>query len=155
MKRNMDQKQIKKMEKQVEEFFDKAGFPLLSLNISEDDRVIKINIRVEEPKLLIGERGNRLMETQRILKLLILKDIKEPFFVDLDINDYKSKKNEALRELAKEIADDVALSRKKRILEPMTPYERRIIHLELDKREDIITESTGEEPHRKIVISPK
>ena len=118
----MDQKQIKKMEKQVEEFFDKAGFPLLSLNISEDDRVIKINIRVEEPKLLIGERGNRLMETQRILKLLILKDIKEPFFVDLDINDYKSKKNEALRELAKEIADDVALSRKKRILEPMTPY---------------------------------
>jgi spoIIIJ-associated protein len=95
------------------------------------------------------------MEVQRILKLLILKDVQEPFFIDLDINDYKDKKNEALRELAKEIANDVSLSRKKRILEPMTPYERRIIHLELDKREDIITESTGEEPHRKIIVSPK
>ncbi|MDP2820745.1 MAG: R3H domain-containing nucleic acid-binding protein [bacterium] len=151
----MNQKQIKKIEKQVEEFFDKAGFPLLSSNVSENEKVIKINIRIEEPKLLIGERGNRLMEVQRILKLLVLKDVKEPFFVDLDINDYKEKKNEALRELAKEIADDVSLTRKKRILEPMTSYERRIIHLELDKREDIITESTGEEPYRKIVVSPK
>jgi spoIIIJ-associated protein len=151
----MDQKQIKKIEKQTTEFFDKAGFPLLALDVSEKEKVIKINIRVEEPKLLIGERGNRLMEVQRILKLLILKDVQEPFFIDLDINDYKEKKNEALRELAKEIADDVSLTRKKRILEPMTPYERRIIHLELDKREDIITESTGEEPHRKIIVSPK
>jgi len=155
MKINMDQKQIKKIEKQTTEFFDKAGFPLLALDVSEKEKVIKINIRVEEPKLLIGERGNRLMEVQRILKLLILKDVQEPFFIDLDINDYKDKKNEALRELAKEIANDVSLSRKKRILEPMTPYERRIIHLELDKREDIITESTGEEPHRKIIVSPK
>ena len=151
----MDQKQIKKIEKQTTEFFDKAGFPLLALDVSEKEKVIKINIRVEEPKLLIGERGNRLMEVQRILKLLILKDVQEPFFIDLDINDYKDKKNEALRELAKEIANDVSLSRKKRILEPMTPYERRIIHLELDKREDIITESTGEEQHRKIIVSPK
>jgi len=59
-----------------------------------------------------------------------------------------------LKELAKSVADEVALTKKERILEPMSAYERRIIHLELASRPDVTTESIGKEPKRRVVIKP-
>lgn len=150
----MNQSQIKKIKEQTETFFKKASFVPLSVIVAEKEGVIKVDVKVEDPKLLIGERGVILLDAQRILKLIILKDIKEPYFVDLDINEYKAKKTEALKELARQIADEVSLSGQKKVLEPMRPYERRIIHLELEKREDVITDSIGDEPERRLVVLP-
>ena len=59
-----------------------------------------------------------------------------------------------MKDLAKELADEVALTKKEKVLSPMPSYERRIIHLEISKREDVKTESIGEEPERRIVIKP-
>ena len=76
------------------------------------------------------------------------------FYIDLDIQNYKKKKAEYLKELARSLADEVSLTKKEKNLDPMPAYERRIIHLELAERKDISTESIGEEPERKIVIRP-
>jgi len=97
-----------------------------------------------------------LAEVQRLLKVILKKQIipEEPFYVDLDINDYKKKKIEYLKEVARTTADEVTLTKKEKHLPPMSAFERRIIHLELASREDIITESIGLEPERKVVIGP-
>jgi len=89
-----------------------------------------------------------------LLKAILRRQIDEEFYIDIDINDYKKKKTEYLRELAISVADQVALGRRERALLPMSAYERRIIHLELSERKDVVTESTGEEPDRRIVIRP-
>jgi len=72
----------------------------------------------------------------------------------LDINDYKKKKNEYLRELARSVADEVSLSKKEKILGPMPPYERRVIHMELAGRSDVVSESIGEGPERRVGVRP-
>jgi spoIIIJ-associated protein len=89
------------------------------------------------------------------LKIILKRKITtEPFFIDLDISDYKKKKNEYLKELARNTADEVSLSKKEKILPSMSAYERRIIHLELAGRSDVKTESLGQEPDRRIVVRP-
>jgi spoIIIJ-associated protein len=89
------------------------------------------------------------------LKEILRKKIEEQFFIDLDINDYKKKKTEYLKEVARTTADDVSLTKKEKQLAPMPAYERRIIHLELADRSDVITESIGEEPERSVIVKPK
>ena len=65
------------------------------------------------------------------------------------------KKTEYLKEMAREAADDVSLTRKEKELPPMPPYERRIIHTEISQRTDVLSESAGQEPERRIVIKPR
>ncbi len=116
-----------------------------------------VDIKAQEPQILIGERGETLIELQHLLKLILRRKIGavgEPFYVDLDINDYKKKKIEYLKEAAKSAADEVAQTKKEKILPPMSPYERRIVHLELAERSDVVSESIGEEPERRIMIKP-
>lgn len=115
---------------------------------------LPINLKTENPQILIGEGGQTLSEIQHLLKAILKRQIKEPFYIDLDINDYKKKKIEYLKELARNIADEVVLTKKEKILAPMPAYERRIIHLELTGRSDVATESIGKEPERRVVIRP-
>lgn len=155
---------LEKIKEAVEEFFQKMTLDVdvktsFSKEVSsekEDEKVcsILINVDTQEPQLLIGERGQTLNEIQQLLRAILRRKIKEIIFIDLDISDYKKKKIEYLKELARSLADEVSLSGKEKTLPPMSSYERRIIHLELAKREDIITESVGEEPERKIVVKP-
>jgi spoIIIJ-associated protein len=87
--------------------------------------------------------------------LALKKKITEEFYIDLDVNDYKKKKIEYLKEMAKSGADEVSLTKIEKQLAPMPAYERRIVHLELLNRNDVIGESIGEDPSRRIVIKPK
>ncbi|MCD6402414.1 hypothetical protein J7L36_00985, partial [bacterium] len=75
-------------------------------------------------------------------------------YINLDINKYKKKKTEYLKELANSVADQVALTKKEKVLPPMQAFERRIIHLELADRSDVTTESIGKEPERRVVVKP-
>ena len=135
----------------VREFFKKMTIEA-EIGISFKEETVVIDLKTEEPQILIGERGQALVEIQQLLKTILRKKIVEPFFVDLDINDYKKKKTEYLKEMARSAADEVALTKKEKGLPPMPAYERRIIHLELSSRNDVATESVGEEPDRRVVI---
>jgi len=147
----MNLEEIKKI---VEEFFKKTTFDVEIDVLPLKDQTLPLNIKTEEPRILIGENGQTLLEIQHLLRIIIFKKIGEQIFVDLDINDYKKNKIEYLKELAKSISDEVALTKKEKILSPMFAYERRIIHLELAQRTDIVAESIGKEPERRIVIRP-
>jgi spoIIIJ-associated protein len=159
----LSQTDLEKIKKITEEFFEKTTFEVEIEFQSPRDQTIPINLKVDEPQILIGEGGQTLVEIQHLLKTILKRTLRqdqgkklseEPFFVDLDINGYKKKKIEYLKELARTLADEVAITKKEKILSPMPAYERRIIHLELAQRSDVTTESIGQEPERKLVIRP-
>jgi len=151
----LDPGDIKTIEKTTEEFFQKTTFEVEVEVLPEKEGNIPINLETEEPQILIGEGGQTLAEIQHLLKAILKRKISEPFYISLDINNYKQKKYEYLKELARSTADEVALAKKEKELQPMPAHERRIIHLELSNRSDIITESLGQEPERRVVIRPK
>lgn len=159
----LSQIDLGKIKEITKEFFKKMTFEVEIEFLPQKDLTLPINLKTEEPQILIGEGGQTLTEIQRLLKAIFKKALqqdeeekldKEPFFIDIDINNYKKKKYEYLKELAKSTADEVALIKKEKTLSPMPAYERRVIHLELAGRSDVTTESIGQEPERKIVIKP-
>jgi len=148
----ISQENLEVIKKTAEEFFKKTTFEVEIEFLPPQELTLPINLKTEEPQILIGEGGQTLIEIQHLLKTILKKKIQEPFFIDLDINSYKKKKIEYLKELAKSAADEVALNKKEKSLAPMPAYERRIIHLELADRQDVTTESIGQEPERKVMI---
>lgn len=150
----INQVDLEKIKEIVKEFFKKTTFEIEIEFLPQRDQTLPINLKAENPEILIGEKGETLFEIQHLLKAILKRKIKENFYIDLDINDYKKKKIQYLKELARTIADEVSLTKKERILSPMPAYERRIIHLELASRTDVTTESIGEEPERRIIIKP-
>lgn len=145
---------LEKIKKVATEFFTKTGFEARIEVLEPKDLTFPINIRTENPQILIGEGGQTLLEIQHLLKAILKKKIRENFYIDLDINDYKKKKIKYLKDLARNLADEVALTKKEKILPAMPAYERRIIHLELAERGDVTTASIGQEPERKVIIRP-
>ena len=145
---------LEKAQKIVKEFFQKMAVEGEIEILPPKDETLIINLKIEDPQILIGEKGQTLFETQHLLKAILKREISENFYVDLDINDYKKKKIEYLKEMARSIADEVSLTKKERVLSPMPAYERRIIHLEIAERKDVTTESIGQEPERRVVIRP-
>ncbi len=150
----MIQENLTKIKELVGEFFGKTGLPV-EVKVKEiQESTIPVNIKTDDPQLLIGERGQTLQEMQNLLRMVLRKHLgkEERFFVDLDINDYKKKKAEYLKEVARSAADEVYLSRKDKELPPMSGYERRVIHMALAGRSDVVTESAGEGSDRRVVI---
>jgi len=139
----------------INKFFEKTTFKVNIDFLLEEDKTIIIKLKAEEPQILIGEDGQVLKNIQYILKMILKRKIENHFYLDLDINDYKKQKIEFLKNRIYLIADEVSLTKKEKELIPMPAYERRVVHLALAEREDIITESIGEGNERRIVIKPK
>ena len=153
MFKNKIEQKIKKI---VQEFFEKTSFEV-RVDIGEmEESTIPVLVTMEEPQVLIGENGKTLFCIQHLLSKILKRQLKykEEFYIDFDINEYKKRKLDYLKDLARSYADDVVLSRKEKELRPMSAYERRVIHLELKDRDDVQTESVGQEPERKIIIKP-
>jgi len=148
------QEQLEEIKKTIKEFFEKTTLEVEIEFLPQRDLTLPINLKTEEPQILIGQGGQTLFEIQHLLKAILRRKIKENFYIDLDINDYKKKKLDYLKEMARGLADEVVLTKKEKILPAMPAYERRIIHLELASRSDVTTESIGKEPDRQIVIRP-
>ncbi len=145
---------LKKVIKQeVEKFFHLATFKS-EVNVVLKEDVFLINVKIDDPKIIIGERGQTLIEVQHLLRILLRKKINSDFLIELDVNDYKKKKEEALREVARDIADEVTFYKKEKILPFMSSYERRIIHLALKDRADVLTESIDDDGKRRVVVKP-
>ncbi len=143
-----------RIKKETEKFFEMMTFRPNLIDVVRKGDIYLIETDISNPKTLIGERGRTLSEIQYMLRLLVRKIIQSNIFIELDINDYKKKKRKILGEIAKEIGDEVILHKKERVLPPMSPYERRIVHLALKERVGIQTKSIGEGINRKVVIKP-
>lgn len=167
----LEKDQTNKIKEAAEEFFEKmtiptSGMEVTQSSIEEDQKpkeeqveavkdIVNLDIKVDEPQILIGQQGQTLFEIQRLLRTVLNRKLKKLFYLNLDINGYKKKKVEYLKDLAKDLADQVSLTKEERALSPMSAYERRIIHSELSQRTDVSTESQGDSFDRHIVIKPK
>jgi spoIIIJ-associated protein len=152
----MNLNNLKKAKEIIRKFFQKTTFNL-KVNISlKEDATILVDLKSDKPQVLIGEQGETLNEFQKILKLILKKQLDEEgeLYVDLDINNYKKRKIKNLKELARKAADEVVLMEEKKELSPMNPYERRVVHIELAKRLNVSTESVGRDSNRRIIIKP-
>jgi spoIIIJ-associated protein len=123
--------------------------------VEEDAETLKIDIEGEDLGILIGRRGQTLDALQYLLNIVVNRGARTPKRVALDIEGYRSRRMSELEELAKRIAEQVAENKMTIALRPMSPYERRIIHLALQDNKDVETVSEGEEPERKVLIIPK
>ena len=123
--------------------------------IAMDDKGLNVSINNEKLGYLIGYRGETLYALQNILTSVASKGLEQKVRVILDIEGYKNKREKTLEELAEKVAKTVVKTRKSITLEPMQPYERKIIHSKLQDNPKVETFSVGEEPHRKIVVSLK
>lgn len=145
---------LEKIKEETKRFFEKMGFEAEFEFLPQKEEALLIRVEMEDPQPLIGKGGQTLVKVQRLLGVILKRKIKEDFFIDLDINNYKVRKIEFLKELAQKTADQVALTKEEKTLNSMPAYERRIIHLELAERDDVTTESIGEEPERRVIIRP-
>lgn len=108
----------------------------------------------DSSNILIGRHGSNLEALQHLVRVIIQHKIPQPNQFVLDINDYKKQRVKFLKELAENMAARVRQTKKAQSLQPMFPYERRIIHLQLSDKEGIATESSGREPGRRVIIKP-
>ncbi|MFA5742424.1 MAG: R3H domain-containing nucleic acid-binding protein [Candidatus Paceibacterota bacterium] len=144
---------IKISEEIVRTFFEKMDC-LVSAEVSLKDGVLNIGLKSEEARILIGQNGQTLADLQHLLAKIIKKALKEEIFLNLDIEDYKKRKIDYLKDIARTAADEVASSKREKLMPPLSAFDRRIVHMELANRTDIKTESVGENPERRIVVRP-
>jgi spoIIIJ-associated protein len=156
------EKQIKSQDeisKQLEEFVQNfiSNLPTneLKYNIRKDKEIFYVDIDGKDAGYLIGYRGDVLNSLQNILNNVVAKNSKDRIKVILNIGNYRNKREKDLEILAEKIAATVIKTRKSITLEPMSAYERKIIHTKLQENENVKTYSIGEEPHRKVVIELK
>jgi len=128
-----------------------------TLLLAEQEEGIRIRIDSTTMGILIGHRGETLDALQYLTSLVVNRNRKEEGYtrVTLDTEDYRDKREETLTRLARKIASQVKATGRARTLEPMNPYERRVLHSALQNHPYVTTHSEGEEPNRRVVISPK
>jgi len=114
-----------------------------------------LQIRGRDLGVLIGRRGETLTALQYITRLIASRELQRRTNIILDVEGYKSRREEMLRRLAKRMADQAVQTGRTVVLEPMPPYERRIVHLALRDHPKVTTESIGEGDHRKVTIIPR
>jgi len=118
----------------------------------QEDNNIYINIIGKGTSILIGRRGETLDALQYLVSLVVNKECDNYTRVILDTENYRAKREETLRRLANKLAYKVKKYKKEIRLEPMNPYERRIIHSALQNHPSVTTRSEGEEPNRRVII---
>lgn len=121
--------------------------------ISESEGVISVNLTGEDPGVLIGRRGETLDAIQHLTNYVVNRGATGRVRVNIDTENYRERRNEALERLAEKVAAKVVKYRRNMTLEPMNSYERHIIHTALQECENVTTYSIGTEPNRRIVVA--
>ena len=135
------------MKAQVSAHFDETS--------TDDRRTIQVDVRGDDLSALIGRQAETLNAFQYVASLIVGKETQQWVQLVVDIEGYRSRREKQVRQIALRMVDQVIKTGRKATLEPMTASERRAIHIELRGHPAVTTESTGEEPHRKVVILPK
>lgn len=127
----------------------------ISANVEEEEGNIYINVEGDDMGTLIGKRGQTLDALQYLTSLVVNRVCNQYYKIKLDTENYRERRKETLENLARNIANKVKKTRRNVALEPMNPYERRIIHSALQNDKYVETHSEGEEPYRKVIVSMK
>lgn len=127
----------------------------VSFDIRDEEEALMVEMQGDNQGILIGHRGETLDALQYLTSLQVNKGGKEYRRVTLDTEGYRAKREQTLIALAGRMANKVHKSGRRMMLEPMNPYERRILHATLQDHPYVTTHSEGEEPNRRVVIAPK
>ena len=140
----------------LKEVFDAMNIVVvIDVKYDEENRNIDIELSGDEMGVLIGKRGQTLDSLQYLVSLVVNKDEDEYIRVKVDTEDYRKRRKETLENLAKNIAYKVKRTKRSVSLEPMNPFERRIIHSALQNDRYVTTHSEGDEPYRHVVVTLK
>ena len=122
---------------------------------SEDGKNVDVELKGDEMGVLIGKRGQTLDSLQYLTNLAVGKQVSEYVKVKIDTEDYRKRRRDTLENLARNIAYKVKRTKRSVSLEPMNPFERRVIHSALQNDRYVNTHSEGEEPYRHVVVTLK
>lgn len=148
------------VEDHIKNFLDQV-FEAMNMKVeiviekSDEDNVYDVELKGDEMGVLIGKRGQTLDSLQYLTNLAINKHAENYVKVKLDTEDYRKRRKETLENLARNIAYKVKRTKKPVSLEPMNPFERRVIHSALQNDRYVVTHSEGDEPYRHVVITLK
>ena len=116
---------------------------------------VRVNVHGDDLSYLIGRQAETLNALQYISSLIINKEIGRSILLIVDVEGYRTRRENQLRQLARRMADQAVSTGRRQVLEPMPANERRIVHIELRENQDVTTESIGEDPRRKVTIIPQ
>ena len=147
-------------EELVKEFLDSVFKAMdmeveLDIKVDEDEKMIDVELKGDDMGILIGKRGQTLDSLQYLTNLALNKHSDNYFKVKVDTEDYRNRRKETLENLAHNIAYKVKRTKRSVELEPMNPFERRVIHSALQNDKYVTTHSEGEEPFRHVVVTLK
>ncbi len=128
---------------------------VVTVKFNETEKEMEVDLAGDEMGVLIGKRGQTLDSLQYLVSLVVNKESNDYIRVKVDTEDYRNRRKETLENLAKNIAYKVKRTKRSVSLEPMNPYERRIIHSALQNDKYVTTHSEGEEPFRRVVVTLK
>lgn len=138
----------------LKDVLEKMGVSL-ELNVMGNDHCIYVDMEGKDSGTIIGKRGQTLDAIQYLTSLVVNKDQDGYIRVVVDAENYRQKRERTLEQLANRLADKVIKTRRSVRLEPMNPYERKVIHATLQSSNKVTTKSEGEEPYRRVVIELK
>ncbi len=127
----------------------------IEINKNEDERFLDVELKGDDMGVLIGKRGQTLDSLQYLTSLAINKHSDVYYKVKIDTEDYRKRRRDTLENLARNIAYKVKRTKRPVSLEPMNPFERRVIHSALQNDKYVTTHSEGEEPYRHVVVTLK
>lgn len=127
----------------------------IRVEVNEEEKTVNVELLGDDMGVLIGKRGQTLDSLQYLTGLVVNKETEEYYRVKVDTENYRERRQETLEKLAKNIAAKVKRTRRAVSLEPMNPYERRVIHSTLQNDRYVTTRSDGEEPYRHVIVSLK
>ena len=128
---------------------------VINAEYKEDEKELSIDLSGDDMGVLIGKRGQTLDSLQYLVSLIVNKESSDYIRVKVDTENYRKRRQDTLENLAKNIAFKVKRTKRTVSLEPMNPYERRIIHSALQNDKFVTTHSEGEEPFRHVVVTMK
>ena len=154
------EEELKMIDENVVEFlssiFDAMKMEVeILVAVNEEEHIIEVELKGDDMGILIGKRGQTLDSLQYLTNLAINKHSDEYYKVKIDTEDYRKRRKETLENLAKNIAYKVKRTKRPVSLEPMNPFERRIIHSALQNDRYVTTHSEGDEPYRHVVVTLK
>ena len=161
----MNEELNQKIETIIKDFFDKIGYSCQSVTLTQNllygndspglFGVVNANVQVDaDVSLLLGRNGESLKALEYLIRLILVKNQIMDVNLLVDLNDYKKERTEKISKLAKLVAEKVKRNHKSEVLFPMSSYERRLVHIELAADHEILTESVGATPNRRVVIRP-
>ena len=148
------------VEESVKEFL-KSVFHAMDIaveiivKVNEEEKLIDVELKGDDMGVLIGKRGQTLDSLQYLTNLAVNKNSENYYKVKVDTEDYRKRRKDTLENLAKNIAYKVKRTKRSVELEPMNPFERRVIHSALQNDKFVTTHSEGEEPYRHVVVTLK